>query len=230
MITTPDAPATFRAAFRPLTSNYSPMVMGTPGLVSYWRLGDVLGPVAADERGINPGAMWVGCRLGQPGALVADLDSAAGFDGSNDELRLAGTRLALSSQGSLEGWFNMESGVALRDSTSVGGWILAYGAGGRLAYRVGGKSYTTSLSLAGLRNAWHHFVLTKSGSSTVYYLDGALVHSGTAAPSTPAVLPWRVMRSGTTTSFARGRADEVAIYATALTGQQVANHYTAGAG
>ena len=69
----------------------------------------------------------------------------------------------------------------MRDSTSSGGWILAFDSGGRVAYRVAGTTFTTPLATADVRDGWHHVALTVAGGATAFYLDGALVHSGTGA-------------------------------------------------
>src|SRR5215207_8099865 len=111
------------------------------------------------------------------------------------------------------GGFFWEAGVAvMRDATSSAGWIMAYDSGGRVAYRAGGTTFTTSLATADVRDGWHHVVLTVSGGATGLYVDGALVHSGAGAGAAPAAMPWHVMRNGTTSQHTRGRADEIAVY------------------
>jgi hypothetical protein len=213
----------------PPPSPYRDAVLATPGLVSYWRLGEGSGTTAADEKGANPGAYAGNPALGQPGAIEGDSNTAVRFDGSNDELSAPGP--ALSSQGSIEGWFYWEAGLTLmRDHTSATGtgWLLAFDSGGKLAYRVGGTTFLTGRSTASVRNGWHHLVLTRSGDSTAFYLDGVLVHQGSGAGSQAANLPWHVMRNANTNAYSRGRADEVAIYNTALPAQTVQQHYDAG--
>jgi chitodextrinase len=211
------------------TPGYRDTVFTTPGLISYWRLGESSGTTAADEKGTNPGSYVGGVVLGQRGALTRDSDTAARFDGSDDEMTARGSALALSTTGTIEGWFNWESGVALmRDTTSSGGWILAYDSGGSLAYRVGGRTYTTSRATGSVKNGWHHFALTVSGGNTAFYLDGTRVHDGSAAGTTAAVMPWHVMRNGTLSGRLRGLADEVALYDTALPPSVIAAHYSAG--
>jgi hypothetical protein len=122
--------------------------------------------------------------------------------------------------------------AVLRDSTASGGWVLAFDNGGRLAYRAGsgGATATTSVATASVRGGWHHFVLTLEGGRAAFYVDGVLVHSRSGVVAGPVQLPWRVMRNGTTGQFARGGADEIAIYDHALTGSAVAAHYAAGRG
>ena len=207
---------------------YPSTVLATPGLEGYWRLGESGGTVAADASGrAGPGSYLGAPALGARGALTADPDTAARFDGVDDELQAGGAPVA--GAATLEGWFFWEAGVALmRDATNQAGWILAYDSGGRVAYRAGGTTFVTPLRTTDLRDGWHHVALTVSGGATGFYVDGALVHSGTGAGSTPAAMPWRVMRNGTTSQFTRGRADEVAVYGAALAEATVRAHFQAG--
>jgi hypothetical protein len=76
--------------------------------------------------------------------------------------------------------------------------------------------------------AWHHVAVTKDGAAVSFYLDGRLVHSGTGAGTTAPVMPWHVMRNGTTSQFSRGRADEIAVYADALPAATIRAHFEAG--
>jgi hypothetical protein len=171
--------------------------------------------VAHDTTGHAPGSYTGAPGLGARGALRADADTATRFDGVDDEMQAGGASVA--SAATLEGWFFWEAGVALmRDSTGSAGWILAYDGGGRVAYRAGGTTFTTSVATASLRDGWHHVALTVAGGATRFYIDGDLVHSGAEAGAAAAAMPWHVMRNGTTGQYTRGRADEVAVYDAAL--------------
>ena len=206
-------------------AQYRETVLATGGLQGYWRVGETSGTAAADASGrTGPGSYLGAPGLGARGALSADPDKAARFDGVDDELH-AGAPVT----GTLEGWFFWEAGVALmRDSTASAGWILAFDSGGRVAYRAGGATFTTALTTASVRDGWHHVVLTTVGGATAFYLDGALVHSGAGAGAAPPAMPWHVMRNGTTSQYARGRADEVAAYSSALDAATVRAHFEAG--
>jgi Concanavalin A-like lectin/glucanases superfamily len=205
---------------------YSDAVRGTGGLLSYWRLGEASGTSAADQTGRTPGTLVGGVTLGARGGLNADTDTAAQFDAVDDEMQAP---VALGATGTLEGWFFWEAGVAVwRDSTSSGGWILAFDSAGKVAYRTGGPTLTTALPTAGLRDGWHHLALTVAGGTATLFVDGAAVHSGPAG-ATPAVMPWHVMRNGVTSGqFSRGRADELAVYDTALDAATIEAHFKAG--
>ena len=73
-------------------------------------------------------------------------------------------------------------------------------------------------------------MLTKNGRDVAFYIDGALVHTGTGAPNTPALAPWHVMRNGTYSTYSSGVADEIALYSSALSAATVKQHFDAGRG
>ena len=205
-------------------ADYASTVLSTPGLAAYWRLGESSGTAAADAKGQAAGTYVGAPALGARGALSADADASVRFDGVDDEMQGG-----VAATGTLEGWFFWEGGVAvMRDSTSSAGWIVAFDSGGRVAYRVAGTTFTTSLATADVRDGWHHMALTVANDATAFYLDGVLAHSGTGAGATPAAMPWHVMRNGTTSQYARGRADEVALYADTLPAATIRAHFEAG--
>jgi hypothetical protein len=98
-------------AFTSALRSYRDTVLGTPGLAGYWRLGEQSGTTAADETRTTPGRYLGGYTLGGPSALAGDANTSGSFDGVSGEMRTPGPALAAS--GSLEGWFNWQSGVAL---------------------------------------------------------------------------------------------------------------------
>ena len=206
---------------------YADVVRSTPGLTAYWRLGEVSGTAANDAHGQATGTYLGGPGLGARGALSNATDASARFDGVDDEMQSGVATIAAT--GTVEGWFFWEGGVAvMRDSTSSGGWIVAFDSGGSVAYRVAGKTFTTSLATADVRDGWHYVALTVANGATTFYLDGHPVHSGAGAGTAVATMPWHVMRNGTSSQYSRGRADEVAVYGTALPEETIRDHFAAG--
>src|SRR5438445_8779808 len=68
-------------------SPYSNAITATPGLVSYWRLGESSGTAAAcDSWGANGGTYQGGYSLGRVGALAGDSNTAVGLDGSTGQV------------------------------------------------------------------------------------------------------------------------------------------------
>ena len=206
-------------------ASYRDVVLGTPGVLAYWRLGEPAGVTAIDELGARPGAYAArGVTLGQPGALPGDPNTAAAFDGTAGEMTAATPPLTTS--GTLEGWFHWQQGVALmRDHTSTSGtgWILAYGTGGLIACRAGGTPLISKKEVASVRLGWHHFALTRDGRDVRLYLDGERLELPDADPGpASSAVPWHVMRNGNSpTEYTRGPADEVAVYAGALTAADI---------
>ena len=212
-------------------SRYAAAVEGTTGLLSYWRLGEEGGGFTFDRRGSRLGSFRGGGALGEPGALVGDADTAAGFDGANGELRLTGP--SLTRFATIEGWFRWTAGTSLmRDDSWGGGWALAYEhSPGVLGYRVTNKNFVTSASIGSVRDgAWHHLALTKNGGTTALYVDGALVHTEGGASNRASTAPWHVMRHGQEALYAAGRADEIAMYETPLSARAIKGHYDVGRG
>ena len=116
-------------------------MLSTPGLQSYWRLGETSGTTAADATGQATGSYPGGAGARRARRAALDADTRRRFDGADDEMQGAGRAAART----IEGWFFWEGGVAvMRDSTSSGGWIVAYDSGGSVAYRVGGTTFTTA--------------------------------------------------------------------------------------
>jgi PKD repeat protein len=205
---------------------YREALLATPGLASYWRLGELSGSSARDELTGGPGALEGRVLLGAPGVLGPLADTAMSFDGASGGLAAAGP--ALTESGTIEGWFRWRAGTAtVRDHTGPsGGWLLAFNSAGTLRYRVGGSGFDTQLPIETVRDGqWHHLVASKSGTSAWLYMDGREIHSGAGAASAPAATPWHVMRNGTNQNFSEGEADEVALYTRALTAAEVKSHY-----
>ncbi|MGH2799093.1 MAG: BNR-4 repeat-containing protein, partial [Thermoleophilaceae bacterium] len=210
----------------PGSDAYRNAVLATTGLASYWRLGQLSGGSSNDERGGGPAAFAGRFVLGQLGVLGPLGNTAASFDGVSGEL--AGTGTALAAGGTLEGWFRWRAGTTtMRDNTGPNrGWLLAFGSGGTLRYRVGGTGFNTGVPIEDVRDGtWHHLVATKSGGAARLYVDGEVIHSGTGAASDVAALPWHVMRNGANAVFSEGEADEVALYTRALTADKVRLHH-----
>src|SRR5690349_19166588 len=61
-------------------AGYRETVVGTPGLVGYWRLGEASGTTATDELRIQSGAYRGAVTLRQPGAIAGDANTSAYFN------------------------------------------------------------------------------------------------------------------------------------------------------
>jgi PKD repeat protein len=218
----------FVAGSSPGSDAYRETLLATAGLVDYWRLGELSGSSSKDETSATSGSFHGRFVLGQPGVLGQLRNTSAGFDGVGAELAIPGSELG--PDATLEGWFRWRTGTTvLRDHTALGGqgWMPAFESTGKLAYRLGGQGFNTGLDVGAVRDGeWHHIVATKSGAAGALYVDGALVHAAaTDAGSDPAAGPWHVMRNGSREVYSAGEADEVALYARALSAGEVQSHY-----
>ena len=203
---------------------YARSVIRTFGLAAYFRMGERRGRRAIDEMRTWRGRYRGRYRLKRRGAIRGDGNTAVGT--TRGEVSFSSQRLGLT--GSLEGWFLWRRGSTLmRDSTkgAKAGWILAYDDGGRLSYRVAGKSFKTRLRTAEVQGRWRHFALVKNGASTALYVNGRRVHRGRRAPNRVQRGSWHVMRNGTHRGYAAGGADEIAVYTTPISGRTVRRHF-----
>jgi hypothetical protein len=224
-------------------SGYSQTILNTPGLVSYWRLGETSGSTAADAKGSDNGTYEGGVALGQPGALAGDPDTSVGFDGNTGTDMAAGVPAGMgAANASVEAWAYMPASTAKGAFTMVGNGLNGYGFG------VGSGTFDNSGSHlvvlfesvrwidtgATLTQGWHHVVLTLGGGgSPTVYLDGAQVYTDTGSPPlapTGSVHVGGYTAAGPVARYFNGRVDEVALYTAALTPTQVSNHYTIGTG
>ena len=227
-------------------SSHSDTLLDTPGLVSYWRMGDATGPTIADSKSTNNATAANGPVFGAAGGVPGDSNTAVTFDGVNDSAR-ANLNLSGTSVVSVEFWlkwnryadddalameftdnFNGSDGGFLidPDAPQLGG---TFGVGlGRFASR---NNVFFPRPTAGV---WHHYTFvfdtTAPGATQITpYVDGAPVSytkldSGTGGgPFANAALNF--MSRGGTALFGGGTLDEVAVYNRALSAATVAEHY-----
>ncbi|MBX9244947.1 PKD domain-containing protein [Actinotalea ferrariae] len=202
----------------------------------YWRTDERSGTTAADASFYaNPGTYRNGPVLGAPGALAGVPGTAATFDGANDILSSA-RQVTNPRIYSLELFF--------RTTTTAGGTLLGLAgsntalstnrdrnivmeADGRLAFGVRTTNPTIVRSAAAYNDGqWHHVVATQSGEGMRLYVDGALVGSDPTTTAQSYAGYWKVGGErtwGPQTYFA-GSIDEVAVYGSALTPEQVLLH------
>jgi hypothetical protein len=230
--------------FTTLPPPYRDAVLGTPGLLGYWRLGEASGPTAADETAANPGTYTGGVALGQPGALTSDSNAAALFDGVNGQVSLPGSlALPLNSPVSIEFWAYVSSAdVGSRSAFTIGGlntpdraqahvpWsnrVLYWDYGSLTSGRMT-ADYTSHL------DRWTHVVLVSQGRGGTFqgiYLDGQLVSSRSSSDGpTQAVSGGSIAAWPSNGLFQKGMIDEFSVYNTVLPATTIQQHYNAGIG
>jgi hypothetical protein len=217
------------------------VVLGTSGLISYWRLGEHSGTTAADSKGGNAGTYGGGFTLSAPGALSYDADSATSFNGSSGRVALPNNAsLNLTGDLTLEAWVKpsavdnaqavvAKAGSAASVSNRQFRLGLTNGQWRGTLWDTSGGTYNAIAATAPAAGTWQHVVFTVSGSSLTIYVNG--VQSGTATFSGTR----NAVNSGSAIArlgdgsreFFAGTVDEVAIYNVALTAAQVQAHYSA---
>lgn len=191
---------------------------------------------AADSTGTNPGTYVNAPRLYEPGALAGDSDHAVLLDGVASYVTVPDSAsLDVTDTVTVEGWIKRSNAVVtsmcLFDK-GIGAFQFCLDANNLLLVR-NQVSYIVRSTSTTTDTSWHHVVATKSGATSVLYLDGVNV-SGTVTNSTlvntTAALLFGVVNPASGGGYFAGSIDEFAVYNTALSAATVLDHYKAGAG
>jgi hypothetical protein len=210
---------------------YGSAVLGTPGLLAYYRLGDPAGSTSACASAGPSGSYVGGVTLGQPGALAGDPDTAAAFDGHSGYVSVPATStLNVADRFTIEAWVKRGplGGYPVIASKQNGAWVLEFNSSNRLVLRRSTVGDVATSTTAVTDSAWHYVAATKEGPTSRLYIDGINV-TGTVTNQTMAdnTLPL-VIGQSTGSSFFPGTIDEVALYNTPLTPAQITSHYSSG--
>ena len=212
--------------------DYRTEVLGTSGLVSYWRLGETSGTTAADSKGANRGRYRNGVALGRPSALLHDANPSAGFDSANDYVGVA-DHASLDSGDSftLEAWVKRSSASHATNTVLSKGsscWRLSFVNNVLTLTKSGSGTVATASVPTTDTSGFHHVVAAKSGGTVRLYIDGVdrtgAVTNRTIASSSPGP---NIGRHTAGTEYFAGLIDEAAIYNAALGEAQVQQHFKA---
>lgn len=232
---------------------YASAVRGD-GASLYWRYDESSGTFASDSSGSDDGGAYVSTpSYRQTPAAVPGASTALGLNGTSEyvysEQRHARPdafttetwiRTTTTSGGRIIGFgdnFGSGQGYFSRNSdrlvymTNAG--LLGFGTG---SVRAGNQA--TILSGAAYNDgAWHHVAATQGPGGMALYVDGVLVGSNTVTTALNATGFWRVgadtlngWPSNPTSAFFAGTVDETAVYPSALSAEQVAEHHAIGTG
>lgn len=222
-------------------SAYSSLVLGTSGLVSYWRLGESSGSVV-DSQNAHNGTV-TSATYGETGLLVGDADKALLFDADGDKVVIADhTDYAVSTGLSIEAWIRLDASTSgqvvfgRRTAAGAGGFSLQTGSAGNMdllctlngagGQAISGSGFTTGTTI--------HVVATFNGAFLRVYRNGAQVSvDGQDWTGFPIVNPASPVveighESWNANQSFRGVIDEVAIYNVALSPTTIAAHYALG--
>ena len=223
-------------------SAYSDLILATPNLAGYWRLGETSGTTATDALGVNNLTIAGGVTLGTPGLIAGDADTAMTFDGINGRASKSGVaNLASANALTVELWVTPT--IDVNDMYVSDGRLTRYRFGcastGVPYYNMGsadralsgaGKVYTTGVT--------GHYVWSAKveGTNIVtrLYVNGSQVavqdEGITTLPAWDNGIVIGAQTTAGTTHPAKGVIDEVAIYKAALDATTIADHYAAGIG
>jgi hypothetical protein len=214
---------------------YRDVVLDTPGLQSYWRLGEPGGAVAFDSKGTSNGTYENGVTLGSAGALTAAGDTSASLDGSNDRVSVPDATSLKPSSISVEAWAKPSAGIqnyaSIATKTTVDSWSDGYGMyywGGNVYFWVNDDPNDVAATSVPT-GSWTHLVGTYDGSTIRIYKNGTLAQSfAYSASITHSTQPLLIGdAAGTGNYHWLGNLDEVAVYNRALTAAEAKQHYEA---
>ena len=194
-------------------------------------------PALGDSKGTNTGTYVNGVTLDAPGALAGDTNTAALLDGTNDYASVPD----VASLDVADGPLTLEAWVKRSDAASTSMCIFDKGVGAfqfcldasNVVLLRNGVAYISRSPTTITDTSWHHIVATKSGATSVLYVDGVNV-TGTVTNqtlvSTATALLFGVVNPSSSGGNLAGTIDEFAFYNTALSAATVLDHYKAGAG
>jgi hypothetical protein len=211
--------------------SYPIVVLGTPGLLGYWRLGDSDGSTTIRDRTPNArhGFTWGLAGIDQPGALPGDRDGSATFGGKVSVAYNA----ALNTQEwscevfaypfAVDGQYHTV--VMNRDSALGRGWNIYLGDNNRWQAWMGPGWVVADSGVTAEPNRWTHIVATYDGSRLSIWIDGEIRNTVLGTMVVNATQPMTFGQTYEDSLGFNGRLDEVSVYNRALTPEEITLHY-----
>ena len=249
-----DAPTVTAALGDPIVSHTD--TVENLGPVGFWRFEETSGTNADDSAAADNDAVYHNSvTLGAEG--ISGGDSAASFDGYNDFVEIPHDDNLMLDEGSVQLWFNPHDtggtqALFSKDSSGNddGGHLTIWMNGDELEVRLqdgGSGSHTIETSGLNLEaGEWHQMTFNFGPDGMELFVDGVSVgtddYTGGLGPNDtgtgnaePAVIGGATWGSGDGTvhpvsHYFEGSIDEVAIYDTPLSADQVSNLYDTGTG
>jgi hypothetical protein len=210
----------------------------------WWRLGEAPGAtVAEDSSRISwyQGTYVGGVTLGEDGAMVNDMDTAASFDGVDDYVTFGLGPLVAGNTYTIEMWLRIPERTTTgwmtffsqnRNVDSTGepwGIVTGTDLGDPGKVQWGGQESTSRID----DDAWHHVALVNSAGTATLYIDGVAEDTGAGVNGTGNEVLLGYPANAAFVAISRkywpGRIDEVATWATtALSAGQIESHNDAG--
>jgi RHS repeat-associated protein len=218
---------------------YSLAILGDAP-AAYWRLGESAGTAAVDAAGNGNTGFYSGVfTQAAPGGIRNDPDLGVTLDGiSGHVFARNSSGLSITGGLSLEAWAELSSTATTQLMVSKGDGTTG-GSAYELAFVPGTGFVFDTFNSAGMTRAvaatsvaaakWYHVVGTRgTGGALTIYVDGVISGSasdgGSALNAVNASIGIGFPGVGSASPFG-GSLDEAAIYPSALTANQVANHW-----
>ena len=229
---TVNLPAAPKDAYGQIVFNDSPTL--------FWRLDETAGPAIADTSPTKqPGVASGGVTYGSASPVSGAPGTALTFNGSDG---------ALGSQNTFDNPTVYTEEVWFKTTTDRGGKLIGFGSAqtgrsgsydrhvymddsGRLTFGTyTGQLNTITSPQAYNDGTWHHVVASQGADGMKLYVDGVQVGTNPQTGAEGYTGYWRVGGDSTwggSSAFLAGTIDEVAVYPTVLTPDQVRAHYNA---
>ena len=218
--------------------------------VGYWKMDECQGTAIHDSSGNNntgtltnatPGTCTTSADTAWYNGRNGKYNSSLDFDGSDDYVEISNNaNFNITSEITLSAWIKTTDAqgtvIAKNNITSPwNGYLLNVGQSsgddGKICYWAGNyPTYSWKCGNSTVNDdTWHHIVVSHSGTTATYYLDGKnngiqTVGSRTNNSSTPL----RIGRQSDDIREFNGQIDEVQVYNYALTSLQVKNLFNQG--
>jgi hypothetical protein len=209
------------------------------GAVAYWRLDETSGTTAADQLAKSPGT-YNAVTLNQPSAMLGEYaDASASLNGASSSVVAPDTSaLDQTSAVTIELWakrraisntYQVLAGKPGNGQSKFENYALWINSANNFqAYFGNGATYIHVETAPVTDTNWHYVVATYDGATARIYLDGKQASQTKSTLQMAAnANPLNIGRANSGGSFFNGWLDDVAIYPTALTATQIANHYAA---
>lgn len=218
---------------------YSAAILGTSGLLSYWRLNETSGTTAADS---GPTALDLtytnSPSLNQGSALINNDGNSVKCSATSPQSYTAKTSGAGALGGltalTFEGWVKWASGTTFNYVFRMNDALLRARLDGGIECNLplGGVNISPGIKGTGTANgAWHYLAVTWNGSSLSLYLNGSAVTSGYSASGTLQTITNAYIGAYQPgAEYTNGYQSEVAVYNRALTADEILYHYNLGKG
>ncbi|WP_199424896.1 LamG domain-containing protein [Actinotalea solisilvae] len=224
-------------------SDYAEQVLAD-GADTYWRLGEASGPTVFDWAAFNDGTANAGVTRGVDGAILGDTNDASRFTGAADGFVTSASAIPGPDTFTVETW--------VKTTSTSGGKLIGFGNNatgqstnydrhvymdnaGRIWFGVHPGGVRTVNSAASFNDGeWHHVVASLGANGMRLYVDGKRVGQRTDVTFGQGYAGfWRVggdningWTNQPASHYLAGDLDDVAIYDTVLTHEQVLDHYT----